>query len=749
MISFAAVINNLNLVYQVQGACIRSPSSSSLWNVKGGIVSQSFEGKSLVMFSLLLSLLLSGCLNRKNKASIPDPRPFTSTFLEDPCQSRIRLTRGSNHWDFSRLRDAVHAAKKGDLIEVGRHSENSILEIEDKEQLVIQSSCRAKIRGLEIFGTKGLRFEGFEIDATGTRTEAVFIGKRDPKTKKPSKKNASVQELFVLAQLGGDNFGGGPNEANAASGGIYLGQNRIHSTSPGEHGIYSTDGTTQLVIEGNQIYDNGGNGILIQGQPNGSVTLIAENLILDNELNGIYLQGQGRYEVNGNLVAQNGTGSPSGRDGYGLKVSNNLTQDPDQIILLGNTFFENEGLSQPGVSSPDIQNYQSVLSEEDVGNKTTSGDEGGALLFSDTTAPIVQMISASGFSTRNPNYRLLAEVDDTSPVIVEIRHNGQLLLTQNLHQIELSLSLSLGVNLIQIRVEDAQGLVTVFEVPPIQYDLTPPGVLSLLPPNGSIVRSADFLVQASFDEPLQRLTVNGQSVPLSPWGTSLSQILEAESPGPWSAEVVLTDLAGNTSTFTLNYEIILDDVPPHLNVTFPSLSHTNQTQFPISVRVEDESPTWTRVYVDDELLFETRAIDFEFPVTLATDGEHQVRVESIDDSQNQALSQSWSVNRDTVPPLLSHFKPSGLVPILERGFIASAQANEILKSAKINGESATLDEEMKTLFRGLGFLADGPQTLIYSAMDRAGNESTTSIHIQIQAGTLDSWTYSECSWDVQ
>lgn len=239
------------------------------------------------------------------------------------------------------IQEAVDMAGQGWIVEVGAGAYDESITVSDKTGLTIITSLGAEVKGFKFLQSDNIVVEGFAVDASGTGAHG-------------------------LALPGGI----------SGSGNITISNCDIHSAGPAYSGIKVGTNCPNVTIENCHIHHNGRNGILYENAVGGP-HFVNNNLIEWNGRNGVQVAYHHEITLTGNTICYNGTNSGSTGGRYGiLRMPVTGGGFPEEIILIDNQIFDNNGKTVSGKSSLDLGNYHQTLDAGDSGNCTTCGCEG-------------------------------------------------------------------------------------------------------------------------------------------------------------------------------------------------------------------------------------------------------------------------------------------------------------------------------------------------------------------------------------
>lgn len=292
-----------------------------------------------------------------------------------------------------------------------------------------------------------------------------------------------------------------------------------------------------------------------------------------------------------------------------------------------------------------------------------------------------------------------------------------------------------GVHNIDIIIKDLAGNISgkrgVFTT-----DTSPPQLTQVMPVANKKYYTNQLPLSIPYrvlsNETLSEANVNTSSVVVDSDGFSLSGIILANEQGQKTFKVKAKDLAGNESNIESNYEVVFDNVAPTLKLTNSGPNLTNQSSVPVIVEVSELSQAWSKVIINDQVLFETTSTNFSVPFELLKEGVNTFKISSKDEAGNESLSNILEVTRDTLPPQLASSIPSEGSKVYQIQFPISGTSNEALSAASVDGLSLTLSGDAKSFSGSYVSDSEGSKTLVFSLVDKAGNTSQHPLNIDIQ-----------------
>ena len=264
----------------------------------------------------------------------------------------------------------------------------------------------------------------------------------------------------------------------------------------------------------------------------------------------------------------------------------------------------------------------------------------------------------------------------------------------------------------------------------VTVDTTPPSLVAISPAPGSTVNSLTFQFQGTASEPLSSATLNGQPLTLSPDKKSFSTQVTAPGAGPLTANLILTDLAGNSATF--NGQITVTLAPLTLSAISPQNGATlNSRTIPVSFTA---SRNLAQATVNGQPL-SVSANTASGTYIVPSDGPAVLSLAATATDGGQA-AQTVNVTVSTARPLtLKSISPAPGSTVTGLTIPVSGQASNPLSSATINGISLTISTTDPTMFSGqITVPALGTYPVSLTLTDTSKNTITVSGQITVVAG---------------
>ncbi len=380
------------------------------------------------------------------------------------------------------------------------------------------------------------------------------------------------------------------------------------------------------------------------------------------------------------------------------------------------------------ISNPQIVNL-AIVGVDYAGNSSTISQN---ITFGiDNISPTVTTNLLSNLTTKNQRFQV--SVVDNSAFSTQVYiNNSKVIETTNS---AFDIDLALGNNNIQIVSTDAYNNQTLLNFSNIVFDNVAPVISATAPQNtlfNQLPQNLNYIV--NFNEPLTELSysLNGGSlVAIHANQSPLNASISITHSGQQSIVFTGVDIAGNSSIYTLDFHVYLDNSAPTITIgSYDSLTNQNSINLPITIT--DANSTQTNIKVNGELILENYSLkSFTFAAPLNNEGTNTIEVSTTDLAGNQSQIQSITINRDTVPPKLSQLFPEDTAIFNSLSVLVTGHTSELLSGLTINNESAALDSN-SNFSKNISFNEYGQKVISIKATDLAGNEAIYSWNINLQ-----------------
>lgn len=267
----------------------------------------------------------------------------------------------------------------------------------------------------------------------------------------------------------------------------------------------------------------------------------------------------------------------------------------------------------------------------------------------DRTPPFIMLPFADTHSTNEVSFELPLTIADMSPFRLKVYVNGVLAEEADAPAGSLNDALAVdlveGINLVRVEAVDIVGNSSVVNYPAIMLDTTPPVLASINLENGQLVRTQEFTIQGQGNEFLKSVIINGTEIELGEDDTkNFAETITLLVDGEQRVNITLTDLAGNTSEYSIGYHFLLRLIDGNLiNVALGDeegklkiIGHQGATRPNLEITAEDG------FFNDDEV---TANADGSFELTLDT--FTYAKVTAYDPSRDRSESVIVNFRNDT------------------------------------------------------------------------------------------------------
>ncbi len=434
----------------------------------------------------------------------------------------------------------------------------------------------------------------------------------------------------------------------------------------------------------------------------------------------------GRINLNSLAVSVEGqtvTGSPVNQN-----IKSNLTVSlspiSDELTITGPSNITDEGGYTLKASIADTSGNVGIYSSQ---------------VTLDRTSPAIIFAHSESYESPTEEFNLVVNVNDVSPVDSSIFLNDIQISFAHSSSYQVPMTLRPGINIIKVVATDKAGNSSE-KISTIIYDITPPVLTFTTPTEAqdfySNLSSLNIPVSISSNEALSVAEINGESATLSEDKKSISHTIAFNSSGTKEISVKAKDLAGNESIITRLVSIHFDNQAPIISLSYSGQTLTKESSVPVAVNIQDESPAWSKVIINDQIMYETRNKNFNVSFELPLEGINSLKIISIDEANNTSESSILSVTKDSTPPILAALIPANGSLIQRVSFPVSGTSNEPLSSVSVDGLQLTLSSDKKSFTGTYVSNGQGLHQFTWLAVDIAGNESTQTTSVDIQSRLL-------------
>lgn len=388
------------------------------------------------------------------------------------------------------------------------------------------------------------------------------------------------------------------------------------------------------------------------------------------------------------------------------------------IPLDGRTFTTNLTLNE-GVNSI-------VLTATDrAGNK-------GAVTLTitlDSTPPTVPVLEALTTPTNNPIAVVKGSAESGSSVALSaggVQFASTTADSNGLFSFA-GLTLTEGETLFTAQATDLAGNTGQPSVPlAVTLDTNAPAVDITTPSDKAIINTQVVTVSGSIDDPTAAVTVNGLPALNSGGVWTLEGFTLQE--GNNSLLVEARDPAGNKGSATVS--VTLDTIPPTVTISNPVDGlYTNVTQLTVTGKMNEEASSVTVNGIAATISTISPSSSTYTTTLTLIEGVNSIVVTAVDKAGNKG-SVTVSVTLDTIAPQLTVIGPADGALLSNGQITFGGAAAEPVVSVLVNGIAAQHGTNGYTLPLTL---AEGSNTLTVTAIDRAGNRSTSTITVNLDS----------------
>jgi hypothetical protein len=264
----------------------------------------------------------------------------------------------------------------------------------------------------------------------------------------------------------------------------------------------------------------------------------------------------------------------------------------------------------------------------------------------------------------------------------------------------------------------------------VNVDTTPPEPWDLDPPQGTVTRKYQFLLNGTTDAGTV-LRSQGEEWEVSPNGTFSHWVTLGDSEGEQTIKLRLTDLAGNENIF--DYVVIVDRTPPSLTVDtdpdYRDFPYVNTSQ--VRVFGESEPNATVTVLINSQpvgeaVVNETGMWSIDVELVL---GENDLLVDAWDPAGNRASVEIIDFWYDVMPPEITLLDPKD-------GAVFKNKVTAIYVRVRTEPDAVVwVNEEEEQVqpahgeveFPEVDLPFEGNNTITIYSKDRAGNVATMEI----------------------
>ncbi|MGZ3724437.1 MAG: Ig-like domain-containing protein [Pseudobdellovibrio sp.] len=355
--------------------------------------------------------------------------------------------------------------------------------------------------------------------------------------------------------------------------------------------------------------------------------------------------------------------------------------------------------------------------------------------------PIVTSTTSSNTLTNNPTTHF--SVSDASNTTSNVYLNNVLVLTTPLK--EFDVTLTEGVNNISILSQDQYNNVAApFNLSNVTLDTTPPVVSSNLQLTYYLNAFPNVInLQLTSNEALSQLNVNNLPATYNAALGYFTFPLTVTSAGFQSFQIDATDLAGNTSSSQLSFNIILDNTPPVITLPSDLPVMVNTNSYSLHIIVTDDNATQTTVKVNDVYSAPFSEKDFTYLIDFSTDGNRNIEISSQDPAGN-ITTKTFTISKNSQPFLAQIAAPLPDTTINSTIAVLQILGNKPIKKVQINAITYNFTQNKYLVNASVQLFTDGTYGVSAIVTDIFGATSTAFVKFQIKTNSMNAWNYQEC-----
>jgi RHS repeat-associated protein len=334
----------------------------------------------------------------------------------------------------------------------------------------------------------------------------------------------------------------------------------------------------------------------------------------------------------------------------------------------------------------------------------------------DLTAPEVTFVSpADGLVTNQQTQTITGRVSETAELTV----NGQPVILNANHEFSHEVTLQTGSNTFSFNAQDRAGNTGEAAIG-LTLDNTLPGITITSPVDGLVTNQAGQTITGRLNE-AATLTLNGQAVTVNADNQFTTTV--TLQPGLNTFLLRAADQAGNTAESTLR--LTLDTTAPSITVVSPPDGLiTNRAAQTVTGHLSEQAD----LTINGQAVVLGSNYEFSHSISVAS-GLNTVILRAIDRAGNISQA-SITVFLDTVHPVVTVISPeAGLITNQPVQTITGAVSEPV--SLTLNGEAVGVGPDGS--FSPSVTLAEGVNTFVFSALDRAGNTGSTTLSMALDS----------------
>ncbi|MCP4911596.1 MAG: hypothetical protein GY909_00645 [Oligoflexia bacterium] len=366
-------------------------------------------------------------------------------------------------------------------------------------------------------------------------------------------------------------------------------------------------------------------------------------------------------------------------------INLSIQEDSDYKLIFsnnGNEVFRGDNALGANIVLNEEENNIVVYAEDIFGNRS---NEINLSIEKDTVQPTITVSNIPSGQVNFDNAEISFSISDRNFKNFQLYNNNQLVTQGTNSSGTFSVFLSEGSNTLMIDAIDEVGNVSQFKSTPIIKDTTLPVI--------AVSDFGPYTKEASLNFNVNVAETNFQSIQI--FQNTISKYLGEQLPsynldlseGNNQIIVKVVDKASNQTQIIKN--ITLDTLPPVIIAGPVFDSITNQNSVIIPLDVVDSNFEKIEAYNNGNKVYESAINESQVSISL-DEGDNNIYFVAIDKAKNKSNSQTISVKKDTVVPILTALSPESNSEIQNLEFTINGSVSEELSSLTVNGISVSI-----------------------------------------------------------
>lgn len=359
-----------------------------------------------------------------------------------------------------------------------------------------------------------------------------------------------------------------------------------------------------------------------------------------------------------------------------------------------------------------------IISTDAAGNVSETFTLSGINM--DDIAPLISSNIQSDQLTNQKNFTLQAIIEDVSNVDAKVFHNGNLIYTGDSKVLGFPVTLSEGQNSFEIKVSDLAGnQAEPFIIKNIVLDTVKPVITSNSAHDFRTKDPLYFVSASAYDTSSLnfKLLLNGQEIYSAP--SSYLQHLITLVEGTNRLEFIAIDAAGNLSESFKVENIVLDTLPPVINLATAGEEAQSETIYTLNGTITDQSTYSYQIFQNGALITEGTQSPFSITTNLAT-GKNTFKIVATDELKNTS-NKDINIYLDTAAPIIE----IASIPTLTKNKFFTLKVNiqdESDTSTQIFQNQTLIEtSSLKEIVKSMTLL-EGPNHFSLRSSDSKGNQ---------------------------